>query len=265
MKIALTAIVILCIAIVMSMTGRGGGNFYVPVFVAAGSTMHEAATTGQFILVATAVTALLIFHKHKTVDWKLALLIDPPTDIMAFVGGYYAYAFSDVMLKFVFAGLLVFASLLMLRPVQERPGEVRKRIGFLNRQYNNCKYTINLWLAVPITAATGLAAGMVGVSGGSFKIPLMVLACGVPMRIAIGTSSAMVAATALMGFLGHTIRGDFNPTLAIPLAVVAVVGGLIGAKFSIKSSVERLKLIFAYTTLAAAVFMIANAMVLGLR
>lgn len=261
MKIALISLVVLCIAIVMAMTGRGGGNFYVPVLVAAGSTMHEAATTGQFILVATAVTALLIFHKHKTVDWKLALIIDPPTDIMAFVGGYYAHTFSDAVLKLVFAGLLVLASLLMLRPIKEQAGEHRRRMGFLNRQYNNCKYTINLWLAIPITAATGLVAGMVGVSGGSFKIPLMVLACGVPMRIAIGTSSAMVAATALMGFLGHAVSGDFNPTWTLPLAVVAVAGGLLGAKFSIKARPEKLKLIFAYTTLAAAAFMVANATV----
>jgi len=258
-KIALTATVTLCIAILMAMTGRGGGNFYVPVLIAAGATMHEAATTGQFILVATAVTALVIFQKYKTVDWKLALVIDPPTDIMAFVGGYYAHIFSGMALKLVFACLLVLASLLMLRPIQEQPGENRRRIGFWTRHYNNCDYTINLWLAIPITAATGLAAGMVGVSGGSFKIPLMVLACGVPMRIAIGTSSAMVAATALMGFLGHTVSGDFNPTWTIPLAVVAVAGGLLGAKFSIKARPEKLKLIFAYTTLAAAVFMFASA------
>jgi len=59
MKIAITAAIILCIAILMAMAGRGGGNFYVPVLIAAGATMHEVATTGQFILVATAVTALL--------------------------------------------------------------------------------------------------------------------------------------------------------------------------------------------------------------
>jgi len=259
MKIAITATVIFCVAILMAMTGRGGGSFYVPVLIAAGLRMHEAATTGQLILVATAVTALLVFQKHKTVDWKLALVIDPPTDIMAFVGGYYAHIFSGMALKLVFAGLLVLASLLMLHPIREQPGENRRRIGFWNRHYNNCKYTINLWLAIPITAATGLAAGMVGVSGGSFKIPLMVLACGVPMRIAIGTSSAMVAATALMGFLGHAINGDFNPTWTIPLTIVAVMGGLLGAKFSIKARPKKLKLIFAYTTLTAAVFMFANA------
>jgi len=261
MKIAITAVIIFCVAILMAMTGRGGGNFYVLVLVTAGVTIHQAATIGQLILVTTATTALLIFQKHKMVDWKLALVIDPPTDVMAFVGGYYAHIFSGMVLKFVFAGLLVLAGFLMLRPIQEQPGENRRRIGFWNRQYNNCEYTVNLWLAIPITAATGLAAGMVGVSGGSFKIPLMVLACGVPMRIAVGTSSAMVAATALMGFLGHTISGDFNPTWAIPLVLVASVGGLLGAKFSIKAKPRKLKLIFAYTTLAAAVLMFANAIV----
>ncbi len=259
-RIIIVAVAILAISVVMAMTGRGGGNFYVPVLIAFGVTMHQAATTGQFILVATAISALLVFQKHKTVDWKLALIIDPPTDIMAFVGGYYAHIFSGMALKFVFAGLLVLSSFFMLRPVKERIGENEKRFGFWLRQYSGYKYAVNLWLAIPITAATGFVAGMIGISGGSFKIPLMVLACGVPMRIAVGTSSAMVAATALMGFFGHTISGDFNPTWAIPLAIIAVLGGLLGGKFSLKTKPENLKRIFAYTTLIASIFMILNAL-----
>jgi len=261
LMLGIAVLSILVISVLMSMTGRGGGNFYVPVLVACGLPMLEAATIGQLILVVTAATALLIFQKHKTVDWKLALVIDPPTDIMAFVGGYYAHVFSGTALKFVFAVLLVLASLLMLRPVQERTSKNQMRLGFWQRRYGNYEYVVNLWLTIPITAAIGFVAGMVGVSGGSFKIPLMVLACGIPMRIAVGTSSVMVAATALMGFLGHTISGDFNTTWAIPLVLVASVGGLLGAKFSIKAKPKKLKLIFAYTTLAAAVLMFANAMV----
>jgi len=177
MKIAITSMVIFCVAILMAMTGRGGGNFYVLVLVTAGIAIHQAATIGQLILVATATTASLIFQKHKTVDWKLALAIDPPTDIMAFVGGYYAHVFSGTELKFAFAVLLVLASLLMLRPVQERTSKNQRRLGFWQRRYGNYEYVVNLWLVIPTTAAIGFAAGMVGVSGGSFKIPLMVLAC----------------------------------------------------------------------------------------
>ena len=88
----------------------------------------------------------------------------------------------------------------------------------------------------------------------------MVLLCGVPMRIAVGTSSAMVAATAIMGFSGHTTQGHFNAEAAIPLALIAAVGGLIGSKFALKTKPAKLKTIFAYTTLAASAFMIINAL-----
>jgi uncharacterized protein len=256
----LTPLFIFIIAVLMSMTGRGGGNFYVPILLASGVPILQASTSGQLILVATAIAASVIYHKHRTVDWKLALVIDPPTDIMAFVGGLWAHRLPGTALKFVFASLLVLAAFFMLRPFRERDYQDGRRFGFWNRTFGDFRYRVNLWLAIPITAATGLVAGMVGISGGSFKIPLMVLACGVPMRIAVGTSSVMVAATALMGFAGHAAAGDFNPAVAIPVMIVAVAGGIIGGRFSLKTDARKLKMIFAFTTLGAAVFMYASAL-----
>jgi len=163
------------------------------------------------------------------------------------------------VLKYVFAVLLVLAAFLMLRPINERHDANKSRFGFWRRKFGEHEYTVNLWLALPIAALTGLVAGMVGISGGSFKVPLMVIACGVPMRIAVGTSAAMVAATALMGLAGHSLAGDFNAIWAIPLSFAAAGGGLVGGLFSLKAKPRNLKRIFAYTTLAAAVFMLANA------
>ncbi len=259
MRIAVASAIVVLVAVLMAMTGRGGGNFYVPVLVAAGAPIHQAATSGQLILVACALSAMLVFHRHRTVDWKLALVIDPPTDIMAFFGGYYAHVVGGKTLKFVFAGLLILAALFMLRRAKEVAGSTKRHFGFWRRRFGEHEYVVNLWLAIPITAATGFVAGMVGISGGSFKIPLMVTACGVPMRVAVGTSSAMVAATALMGFFGHALKGDFDATWAIPVAVVAVIGGLLGGRLSLKTRPAGLKKLFAATTLAAAVFMAANA------
>jgi uncharacterized membrane protein YfcA len=248
------------IAILMSMVGRGGGNFYVPVLVFLGLEIYQAAATGQFVLIAAAVASALIYGKHRTLDWRLVLLIEPPTNIGAFIGGYYSHVFTGTVLKLVFSGLLVLASLFMLRPVMEKTYDGVKKRGYWYREFGDYKYAVPIWLAIPVTFGTGFAAGLVGVSGGSFKIPLMVLACGVPMRIAVGTSSAMVAATAASGFIGHALRGDFNPEWAIPVAVAAVVGGLIGGRLSVRTDPDKLKLVFAGTTLLAAAFMLANAL-----
>jgi uncharacterized membrane protein YfcA len=252
-------LLILGLALLMTMTGRGGGNFYVPLLVACGAPMHEAATSAQFILLATAGAAGLLFHRRGTVDWKLALVIDPPTDVMALFGGYLSAYVGGMELKLVMAGLLVVAGFCMLLKVRDRAGLHAKRFGFWRRRFGDEDYTVNLWLALPITAATGLAAGAVGISGGSFKVPLMVLACGVPMRIAVGTSSVMVAATAAMGLAGHAAQGHFNPHWALPMAGVAVLGGIIGSKFAMKTKPKNLKTLFALTSLAAAAFMATNA------
>lgn len=258
-RVALTAVAVLAIAVLMAMTGRGGGNFYVPLLVASGHPIHEAATSGQLILVAAALTAALVFHRQRMVDWKLALVIDPPTDIMAFVGGYFSGVASGPVLRLLLAALLVLAGSLMLLKVGYRPVDGRARLGFWHRRFGNEEYVVNLWLAIPITAATGLVAGAVGISGGSFKIPLMVLLCGVPMRVAVGTSSAMVAATALMGFFGHAAAGHFDYRWAIPVACVAAVGSVIGGRLTLRARPRALKRIFAVTTLAAGVFMTVNA------
>ncbi len=257
-SVLIMSIIILAIAILMSMVGKGGGNFYVLVMVLAGISMHNAATTSQLIMMGTSVASMLVFHKHKKIDWKLALIIDPPTDIMAFFGGYFASNIEGNTLKLMFAFFLILISIFMMIPVKEKSLTEKKGFGYWNRSFGEYKYSVNLWLVLPLTATVGFFSGAIGISGGAFKIPLMVMLCGIPMEIAIGTSSAMVAATALMGFLGHSLNGDFNPQLAIPLTIFAIIGGLVGSKFALKSKPKNLKKIFAITNLIAAIVMIIN-------
>ncbi len=254
--------IIFLIAVFMTMAGRGGGNFYVIVQVFAGVSMQLAASTGQFIMCCTSLAAMIIFQKHKAVSWRMALFIGLTASVMAFFGGFLAHFFSGVVLKLVFATMLVLASVLMLFPVSERrhralrPGFWEK--GYWRFEAGGEKIAVNLWYAAPFSIATGFIAGMVGVSGGSFLIPLMVLACGMPMKLAVGTASVMVAATAGMGFLGHLTQGGFDWGWALPQAGVAVVGGLIGGALAMKTKPKALKQLFAVTTLVAAAFMYAK-------
>jgi uncharacterized protein len=122
-------------------------------------------------------------------------------------------------------------------------------------------YVVNLWLAVPLTMTTGFFSGMVGISGGSFLVPLMVVGCGVPMRTAVGTATAMLAATALTGFAGNALHGGFDPGLAVPCGAVAIVGGLIGGKVALKTKPKRLKTISGILTLVAAALMLSKTLV----
>ena len=257
----IVSFLIFIVAVAMTMVGKGGGNFYVVILAIANIPMHQAATTGQFILFSASIAAMVIFQKNKAVSWVLAILIGSFTALSALGGGYFSHLFSGFLLKLIFAVMLLIAGIVMLIPVSENKASVKnKHFGIINIKSGDETYNVNLWIALPITILTGFGSGMVGVSGGSFLVPLMVLACGVSMHTAVGTASALIATTALMGFAGHAAQGDFNPSWAVPLAFVTIIGGIIGGKFALKSKPKNLKKLFAYTNWIAALFMIFNAL-----
>jgi len=260
-NLILVSSLIFIVAILMTMVGKGGGNFYVVILALSQIPMHEAATTGQFILFSASLAAVIIFQKNKIVSWPLAILIGSLTSLAALGGGYLSHLFTGTALKFIFSGMLIIAGAVMLIPLPKKKETLQgEKFGVLQIKDGEDIFPVNLWIAVPATLLTGFASGMVGVSGGSFLVPLLVLACGVPMHTAVGTASTLIAATALMGFTGHALQGDFNPSWAVPLAVITISGGLIGGKLSLTTQPKNLKRLFAYTNWLAALFMIYNAL-----
>ena len=259
-SLIIVGFLILIVAVAMTMVGKGGGNFYVVILAIANVPMHEAATTGQFILFSASIAAMIVFQRNKSVSWTLAILIGTFTALSALIGGYFSHLFSGFSLKMIFAIMLLMAGGVMFIPVPEKENTGKdKYFGIIYFKSGGKRHSINLWIALPVTVVTGFGSGMVGVSGGSFLVPLMVLACGVPMLTGVGTASTLIAATAFMGFIGHAIQGDFNPSWAIPLAFVAIIGGIIGGKYALKTRPKHLKILFAYTNWIAALFMVYNA------
>lgn len=178
------------------------------------------------------------------------------TLVTAFLCGFFSDLFGVQILKIIFAVFIAIVSILMLRPVKEG---LRQNSKFrVKLKSGEITYHINLFLFVPIVLLTGFVSGMVGVSGGSFLVPLMVLVVGGPMHIAVGTSTTLVMITATAGFLGHLSTGHFDASLAIPLAIAGAAGGYLGTHLTVKIPSKKLKLIFAGTSLLAALLMVLN-------
>ena len=260
MSRAVIVLIIFVLAVVMIMSGRGGGNFYVITLVLAGVPMHAAATTSQFILLASALAGALIFGKARAMSWRLALLFGGLNAVMAFFGGASAHQFSGSALKAALSVLLAAAGVVMLLPEKETVKTARERPGYWNIVDGGDRYVVNVWVAVPMILATGFFSGMVGISGGSFLVPLMVVGCGVPVRTAVGTATVMLAATAFAGFAGHALHGGFDPGLALPCGAAAVVGGLAGARLALKAKPKKLRRISGAITIVAAAVMMVHAL-----
>ena len=113
-----------------------------------------------------------------------------------------------------------------------------------HRKFNGIEYEVNLPLVLTATALIGILSGMLGITGGIIKLPIMVLLCGVPMDIAIATSTVMVGVTAISGLAGHVITSQVNWPVGLVFAAVAVAGGLLGSHISISMDKELLKRMF---------------------
>jgi len=277
MALPFLALVLFLVSSLFSMLGLGGGILYVPILLAAGHSMHEAPALSLMLIVATSGTALVTFLRKHRVDWKLALLMDPPTDLAALAGGYLSASTPERLLKALLAGILFVAGILMLSRApgsarnvslagndraagatghtgpkpnpQNAPVSRQSRPWHWHRRFRGVEYAVNVPLVLFATASIGLLSGMVGVTGGIIKLPIMVLLCGVPMEIAVGTSTVMVAATAAFGLTGHALSHPLPWGAGAALAGAAVAGGLIGSRLSISAPRALLRRAFGLVLL----------------
>ncbi|MHC1591305.1 MAG: sulfite exporter TauE/SafE family protein [Candidatus Helarchaeales archaeon] len=258
----LVFILVFVVAFSMTLVGKGGGNFYVLILIFAAIPLEEAATTGQFILSCASFAGMFVFSKGKAVQWKLAIPVAILVALSAFAGGFLSHLFDEVILKVIFALLLVVSGIVMLVPYKskktaEGADERENRFGHVIISTADMgEINLNLLIVVPITIATGFFSGMLGISGGSFMVPMLVLSCGIPMKTSVTTVTPLVAISALMGFSGHALQGSFNPYISLPLAVVTVIGGLLGGKFALKSKPKHLKRLFAISNMFVAILIL---------
>ncbi len=262
-SLAVAVVAILVASTAFSATGQGGGVLYVPILLAFGMSVHDAATISLFVIIATSISAAIIYRRRRTIDWKLALVIEPMTFALAFAGGLLANYIDAYALKIIFGAVLIVASFFMMRPATERETASTEtawshRRGHWLRTVGAHTYVVRLPWLMPVTAVAGFIAGMIGISGGIFKMPAMVLLGGVPMRIAIGTSSFMVALTALGGLSGHLVTGSFDILAALPLAAAAFVGGRLGSSLSVRVRPSTLRTYFAVLLVLIAIWMIVG-------
>jgi uncharacterized protein len=246
------------IASVFSALGVGGGVLYTPVQLFFGVEFHTAATTSLFLIMVTSLSATLVFLKAATVDWPLAIVLESSTTLGAFLGGLFSNHFSGRFLIYLFSGVLAISAFFMVKHLEIPNRCDGQPNGFFRWRRVVCSevYCVNLALALPVAFIAGAISGLIGVSGGIIKVPMLVLMFGVPMNVAVGSSAFMVGLTASGGFLGHLAAGHVDWKMALILMPGIFIGAQIGARTSVKTDKTKMKRFFGYILAALAVFLV---------
>jgi uncharacterized membrane protein YfcA len=126
--------------------------------------------------------------------------------------------------------------------------------------------------SIPSLVGVGLGAGVVaslaGVGGGIVTIPMMYYFLDMPLKLAIGTSSATIVITALFSVVGYILNGMGRADLPewslgfvdLQRGVALVVGTLlmarVGAYVSFRTHPFRLKKLFALFIILISIYML---------
>lgn len=109
----------------------------------------------------------------------------------------------------------------------------------------------------------GLAAGalsvLLGVGGGVIIVPALMYFAGMEIKLATGTSLAVIIPTALMGAIGRAQLGQIDWRVAAIVSIGAIIGARLGTSLVEVAPAVVLKRGFAVLLLLTAVRMLLSA------
>jgi len=247
--------------------GVGGGFILVPILifsyehlgVSPSVLTHVAIGTSLFVVLFTSLSSSYQQSKQRNIEWRAVVVIGFSSVVTAFATTRLAAVLSGRHLRMAFAVIVITAAIRMLT---ESKTEAQKKIESPSKPS-----TIGLIL-------TGFAAGVVsalaGIGGGVFTIPMMYYFLKMPLKLAIGTSSAAIFITALFSVIGYVMNGMGHSDLpagslgfldlqrGLALAIGTFLLARVGASVSFKTHPFRLRKLFALFVMLVAIYLLVK-------
>jgi uncharacterized membrane protein YfcA len=231
---------ILLIAFVYSSIGFGGATGYLAVMAWFQIDANIAASTALSLNLVVAGIAFVNYYRrgHFTprLLWPFVITSIPS----AFLGGM-------VRLQ-PFTYLIILHSLLLLVAI-------RLLTDRETAAYPEFTSPPRFWLTALIGAVLGFVSGMIGIGGGIFLSPIIILAHWGNPKQAASTSSGFIFLNSASGLIGRVIAGSFTfGTFGLTLIPIGIVGSLLGSSLgSAHFSGRTLKRILAVVLLVVIV------------
>ncbi len=239
------------VGISSGLIGAGGSILAIPILVYLLGV--EAAVTAPayslFIVGSASLIGTIIKSQKQQVNFKTALMFGIPTIISIFLTRKFLVPLipesiffigdfeltNRILILVLFSIIMIGSALIMIKGKTEFSEiMVKKNNRVLNFVSGLC---------------IGCLTGVVGAGGGFIIIPALTKLNNLKMKVAVGTSLAIISMNSFFGFLGsiNTIVIDWK--LLLPFTLLAVGGIFIGQKLSSKVNGEQLKKGFGWFVL----------------
>ena len=258
-----------------SLLGLGGGVLIVPLLTLGfGLPLRESVSVSLVSVIVTSSAGASVYLKKHVANLRLGMVLELFSASGALAGGLVAFMLSEQTLAGLFAVLLLWVAVSMLRRAGRTGapappaaavadgGDPTDEPTFTDTLAGPGYHVHHLPLGMAGSALAGLVSALLGVGGGIIKVPAMHLAMGVPLRVATATSNMMIGITATSSAVIYLLRGQIDPFVAGPTAIGVFAGATLGSRLAHRVDTRILRLLFVVVLLYTAFEMAQRALAL---
>jgi uncharacterized membrane protein YfcA len=252
--------------------GVGGGFLLTPLLILIGVPAPVAVASSANQLVGASVSGVLAHWRRGHVDFKMGFILMIGGVAGSILGIYLFALFArlgqiELVISLCYVVLLGTLGFMMgiesLRAMlrQRHPGAARRKLhrhtwlhGLpLKTRFRKSQLYISALLPIGLGFSVGVLSAIMGIGGGFLMVPAMIYMLGMPTSIVPGTSLLQIIfvaanVTMLQAFANHTV----DAVLALLLLVGGVIGAQFGSRFGTRLRGEQLRFLLALIVLAVA-------------
>ena len=207
------------VATLYSSVGHGGASGYLAVLSLSSYGMMSAGWLKQHVWCLNLIVASIAFFNYYRGGFHISKLTWPfiITSIpFALLGGFMIV--NGVLYDTLLSIILIWAAYRLMR-IEKESGSIELNIPPLKT-------------SLPIGGGIGFVSGIIGVGGGIFLSPILLLNKWASAKNVAATSALFIWVNSAAGITGASISGqlmiDFG--ILIPFSIVVILGGLIGSR-----------------------------------
>lgn len=255
----------LLMGLTLGIIGGGGSILTVPILVyLLGVSPVEATAYSLLVVGLTALVGAWRYHLQRLINIPVGLNFAVPSVLGVWLARAYALPLmpevlidtrgftlsKDAFVMILFAALMIIVALFMLRP---------KPVADERSQAAALETAPRKGLIALEGLGVGAVTGIVGAGGGFLIVPALVFFAGLPMKQAVATSLAIIAAKSLIGFSGDLMAGFTpDPWLTVIFTGLTIAGMLAGVVVAKKATDTHLKTAFGSLVLLLGVAIMAD-------
>jgi uncharacterized membrane protein YfcA len=207
-------ILIVVVAALYTSVGHGGASGYIAVLSLTALASGEISSTALTMNLLAAGAAFWAFQRGGHFRFKIVWPFLVTSIPAAYLGG--TISISEKLYFLTLAGVLIYAAVRLVWKKKTTSDD------------EECQ-AIRLGVALPLGAAIGLLSGVIGVGGGIFLSPIILLMRWGQVKETAAASALFILINSAAGIGGRAVSGTYEPAHLIPLLAACGIGALIGS------------------------------------